>query len=136
MRRRNIFKPEDASLEVHTDERGRISDVFFMTQVQHVNFIESEPDVIRGNHFHKLTEQHILITDGSLEYWFWDRNTMERPDFVNAEYGDLMTSPPGEIHALRIGPKGCKFVTFSQGPRGGADYETDTYRTDSIIDCQ
>ena len=134
MKHRNIFKPEDSTLEVHTDVRGRISDVFFMAQIQHVNFIESEPGVIRGNHYHKLTEQHILITDGSLEYWYWDRTTMSRPQFIMAVYGDLVTSPPGEIHALKIGPQGCKFVTFSQGPRGGADYESDTYRTDSIID--
>ena len=32
--------------------------------------IKSEPNTIRGNHFHKETTQHMLITQGSLEYWF------------------------------------------------------------------
>ena len=41
---------------------------------------------------------------------------------------------PNEIHALRIGPAGCEFLAFSSGERGGKDYESDTFRVDSIID--
>jgi quercetin dioxygenase-like cupin family protein len=133
MKVRSIYRPTEPKLETHSDTRGVISDVFFGSEINHVNFIESEPAAIRGNHFHKLTEQHILITRGSLEYWYWDKTSMPRPEVVEVFRGDLVTSPPGEIHALRIGSDGCDFVTFSMGPRGGADYETDTYRTESII---
>lgn len=134
MRIRNIFEPvASEGLEVHEDLRGRIADIFFKQTIHHVNLIESAPGAERGNHYHKKTEQHILITQGSLEYWYWDESQMKNPNVVVADYGDVVTSPPGEIHALRIGPSGCKFITFSIGQRGGADYETDTFRTESII---
>jgi dTDP-4-dehydrorhamnose 3,5-epimerase-like enzyme len=133
MKKRNIYKSPTGKLEVHVDDRGIIADVFYGESINHVNVIESIPNVIRGNHFHKLTEQHILIIEGELEYWFWDRDSMQKPDYVVASVGDIVTSPPGEIHALRIGAAGCRFVTFSMGPRGGSDYESDTYRTENII---
>jgi hypothetical protein len=28
---------------------------------------------------------------------------------------------------------GCTFIAFAEGPRGGEDYESDTYRVDSIV---
>ena len=47
--------------------------------------------------------------------------------------GDYVSTPPYEIHALRIGPDGNQFVVFSEGTRGGLDYEKDTFRVPSII---
>ena len=58
-------------LEIHSDERGSIADyIFYNAKVNHVAIIKSEPNSIRGNHYHKETTQHILITKGSLEYWY------------------------------------------------------------------
>jgi hypothetical protein len=31
------------------------------------------------------------------------------------------------------GDDGCVFIAFAEGPRGGEDYENDTFRVDSII---
>jgi hypothetical protein len=47
--------------------------------------------------------------------------------------GDFIISAPNEIHALRAGPQGCVFMAFAEGPRGGEEYESDTFRVDSII---
>ena len=47
--------------------------------------------------------------------------------------GDYITTPPYEIHALKIGPKGNQFLVFSEGLRGGLDYEKVTFRVPSII---
>ncbi len=45
---------------------------------------------------------------------------------------DLVSTPPYEIHALEIlGPN--QFVVFSQGVRGGEDYESDTFRVPPIL---
>jgi hypothetical protein len=55
-----------------------------------------------------------------------------RGTFV-AGHGDMIISEPGEIHAMRTGEHGCTFLAFAEGPRGGEDYESDTYRVDSII---
>jgi hypothetical protein len=35
---------------------------------------------------------------------------------------------------MKSGPDGCTFIAFAEGPRGGADYESDTYRVESIVE--
>jgi hypothetical protein len=47
--------------------------------------------------------------------------------------GDLISTGPNEIHALKIGGEGNQFIVFSEGVRGGKDYESDTYRVENII---
>lgn len=128
----NIYN-KNKILEVNTDDRGVIADVFYNTSINHVAYIKSLPNVIRGNHYHKQSTQHILITKGSLEYWYKKYNTDDIPQVFYAEVGDLITTEPFEIHALRIGKDGNEFIVFTEGKRGGADYEEDTFRVDPII---
>ena len=109
-------------------------ELFYNSKIDHVAIISSEPDVIRGNHYHKETTQHILITKGSLEYWYKNVNKTEPSKKIIANIGDLVTTPPLEIHALKIGPAGNEFIVFSEGTRGGKDYESDTYRVENIIE--
>ena len=120
MKIRNIWKNVKEPLELHTDDRGSIVDLFYNEDINHVATVTSEPYVIRGNHYHKETTQHMLMIKGSL--------------VVVAAEGDLVSTGPNEIHALRIGSEGNEFVVFSQGKRGGKDYESDTFRVDNIIE--
>ena len=54
--------------------------------------------------------------------------------FVGKKVGDLIETPPNEMHALKIGSKGNEFIVFTIGKRGGKDYENDTFRfTPSLI---
>ena len=132
MNKFNIYNGE-LNKSVFYDVRGSIADVFYDAKIDHVAFITSEPGAIRGNHYHEHSIQHILITSGSLEYWFADKQNLKNSNFVVAEKGDLITSDANEVHALRILENGCDFVALSQGQRGGQDYESDTFRVDSII---
>ena len=131
MKKINIYE-KNPSLEVFKDERGIIADVFYNADINHVAFISSEPNALRGNHYHAATTQHILITEGSLEYWYSYSSDSATSSYEICKEGDLATSEPGEIHALRIGPDGCKFVAFTTGKRGGSDYESDTFRVPDI----
>ena len=133
MKIKNIWKNVQEPLEIHTDDRGSIVDLFYDEDINHVATVTSEPNVIRGNHYHKETTQHMLMTKGSLEYWYKNVDSDEPSKMVVANEGDLVSTGPNEIHALRIGPKGNEFVVFSQGKRGGKDYESDTFRVDNII---
>tara|TARA_R110001606_G_scaffold1037_2_gene3771 strand:+ start:118 stop:522 length:405 start_codon:yes stop_codon:yes gene_type:complete len=133
MKIRNIWKNVQEPLEIHTDDRGSIVDLFYDEDINHVATVTSEPNVIRGNHYHKETTQHMLMTKGSLEYWYKNVDSDEPSKMVVANEGDLVSTGPNEIHALRIGPEGNEFVVFSQGKRGGKDYESDTFRVDNII---
>ena len=133
MKKINIFENDNPDLEVFNDNRGTIADVFYNHALNHVAIINSEPNVIRGNHYHKETTQHMLMTKGSLEYWYKDFGSDEPAKMYVAKVGDLVSTKPFEIHGLRICSEGNEFIVFSEGLRGGKDYESDTYRVDSII---
>jgi len=47
--------------------------------------------------------------------------------------GDLVETPPNELHALKIGKNGNEFIVFTIGKRGGKDYEADTFRFQPTI---
>jgi len=118
---------------VTSDDRGSISDILYKTSIDHVAIIESVGGgLVRGNHYHKLTTQHVFVTKGSLRYWYQplDRSTPVRSVVVH-EY-EMVSTPPEEIHALEI-LEPNQFVVFSQGLRGGADYEADTFRVTPIF---
>ena len=130
---RNIYVERKEPLEMFEDERGKILDIFYKEDIQHVAQIDSQPNVIRGNHFHKETTQHMLMISGSMEYWYKKVDSNEKPKMVHLKKGDLVSTPPFEIHTLKIGKDGNSFIVFSTGLRGGKDYESDTYRVEPII---
>ena len=134
MKNKNIWKNVEYPLEIHLDDRGSITDIFYNSKIEHVAVIKSNPNSIRGNHYHKETTQHILITHGSLEYWYKPINSEEKAKKIIAQRGDLISTPPNEIHALKIGSDGNEFIVFSEGLRGGKDYESDTFRVSNIIE--
>ena len=110
------------------DKRGSISDIFYNTSIQHVAIIKSKPNVLRGDHYHKKTTQWMLMTKGSMEYWYKKLNSKTKPKMKILKVGDLVETPPNEMHALKIRKDGNEFVVFTVGKRGGKDYESDTYR--------
>ncbi len=133
MKIKNVWKDIEPPLESHADDRGMINDIFYNTAINHVAIIDSKPGVLRGNHYHKETVQHMLMTKGSLEYWYKPVDSNEPARMMLAKEGDLITTPPNEIHALVITAEGNQFIVFSEGKRGGKDYESDTFRTDNIV---
>ena len=110
------------------DKRGTIMDIFYKKNIQHVAIIKSKPNVRRGDHYHKKTTQWMYITKGSLEYWYKSLSSKARPKMKLLTVGDLVETPPNEMHALKIGKNGNEFIVFTMGKRGGKDYENDTYR--------
>ena len=133
MKIRNIWKNVEDPLELHADDRGSIVDIFYNDKIEHVAVIHSDPNVLRGNHYHKYSTQHMLMTRGSLEYWWKPAGSDEPAKMIVARVGDLVSTPPNEIHALVIREDGNQFIVFSEGVRGGTDYESDTFRVDSIV---
>jgi len=134
MKKYNVFANENSGLEIHNDERGRIADAFFDTNINHVAIIDSVKGAVRGNHFHKETVQSILIIRGSLEYWYKNLDDDSPAQFTIAIEGDVITSGKNEIHAMRMLEHNTQFIAFTEGVRGGKNYEKDTYRiVNSII---
>lgn len=133
MEKKNVWKNIEYPLELHEDERGKIADIFYKKNIQHVAIVSSKKGALRGDHYHKHTVQHMLITKGALEYWY---KPVDSDKFAKCEVlrvGDIKTTGPNEIHALRI-IEDNEFIVFTDGVRGGKDYESDTFRvTPSLI---
>ena len=114
-----------------SDARGEIVDLIDHETFNALTVVTFRAGAVRGNHYHKQTTQHILITLGSLEYWYCQAEGSE-PQCYIAGVGDLVTSLPNEIHAMRM-REYTEFVAFTEGVRGGQDYEADTFRVNNII---
>ena len=119
-------------LESFADDRGTITDIFYTANMNHGCIIVNHPGAVRGNHYHKFTTQYTYILSGTLTYYSKSIGGDESTDVFDAVAGDMIISEPLETHAMRAGAGGCTFIAFAEGPRGGADYESDTYRVDDI----
>jgi mannose-6-phosphate isomerase-like protein (cupin superfamily) len=128
----NIYENLPDNLGNFKDSRGAITDLFYNANLNHVAIIDSVPFAERGNHYHAQSVQHMFIISGSLEYWY-KNDSMLDSKYELCLPGDVITSDKGEIHALRIGNQGCLFMAFTEGLRGGKDYESDTFRVDNIM---
>jgi dTDP-4-dehydrorhamnose 3,5-epimerase-like enzyme len=116
-----------------SDDRGSIADIFYQTSMQHAAIVESkQAGVVRGNHYHKQTTQSVFVIKGRLRYWWQPVDRSQPPQSVLVEASDLVTSPPNEIHTMEMLEPNT-FIVFSSGPRGGQDYESDTFRVPSIV---
>ena len=115
-----------------SDYRGKIKDIFYKEKINHVaHIITSKPGVVRGNHYHKKTTQFIYVIQGSLNYWYSNLNSNKKSKVTKIVAGEIVKTPPLEVHALTFDEKN-EFLVFSKGLRGGKDYEKDTFRVPPI----
>jgi len=133
MKHYNIYENNESGLGTFTDDRGTITDIFYKINANHACLITNTPGAVRGNHYHKHTIQYTYVLTGSMIYYSKPVDSDQPADEFLAKKGDFIISLPNEIHAMKATPDGCTFLAFAEGPRGGEDYETDTYRVDSII---
>jgi len=133
MKHYNIYNNTEPKLGQFTDDRGSITDIFHLVDMNSGCLITNTPGAIRANHYHKLTTQYTYILTGSIDYYSKPVGSEEPANVITAGAGEFIISEPNEIHAWRTGPEGCTLIAFAQGPRGGEDYESDTIRVESII---
>ena len=112
------------------DARGIIKDILSKEPIDHVTVITSAKGVVRGNHYHKETVQWVYLHSGRLKAL--TRQTDGRVVRHVLEPGDLILTDKLEEHSLEAMEDSVFFV-FTRGPRGGKDYERDTFRLDSPL---
>jgi oxalate decarboxylase/phosphoglucose isomerase-like protein (cupin superfamily) len=133
MKTYNIYKEHgQEGLQTFSDARGTITDIFYKSNMNHGCIITNQPGAVRGNHYHKFTTQYAYILSGTLAYYSKPVDSDQPASMFIAGPGDIVISEPLEIHAMKAGSDGCTFIAFAEGPRGGADYESDTYRVEDI----
>lgn len=112
------------------DERGKITDVITNEPVEHATIITSRKGAVRANHFHKDTFQYLYVLQGKLRVV----GQMPGKDAIEAIMveGDLIVNVPEERHAFEA-LEDSTFLVLTRGPRGGEDYEKDTYRLETPL---
>lgn len=133
MKKRNIWTEVMPPLELHEDFRGRIADIFYGDNLNHVAIVDSKKGALRGDHYHTNSVQHMLMTKGAMEYWHKPVGAEGPATCVVIRAGDLVSTPQLEIHALRMLEDENQFIAFATGIRGGKDYEADTIRVKPSI---
>ena len=124
---KNIFK------KIFKDKRGLIADVIYNTKINHIAYITTKKNCIRGNHYHKRTVQYTFVLDGRIRYYYKKKSVKKVSNLI-LKKGDLVKSKFNEIHAFKTLSNKSVMLALTVGIRGGKDYEKDTFRVNSIID--
>lgn len=107
-----------------SDNRGEIFDLIEKENINAVTMISFFKDAIRGNHFHKKTTQWNFVLNGELLVISKKKGIKKKKLFKK---NDLFILEPNEQHAIKALKKSLLLV-FTKGPRGGKEYENDTFR--------
>lgn len=108
-----------------SDDRGDIVDMIENAEINAITSITFKKKAIRANHHHKETTQWNYLIAGSI--LVRTQKPGENPVDTIMEKGDLVVTVPHERHAL-LALEDSELLVFTQGPRGGKEYESDTFR--------
>lgn len=107
------------------DHRGEITDLIENENINAVTLITFRRGAVRANHFHKQTTQWNYVMAGRIKL------VSQMPGGPIEETtmgpGDFVATGPNEAHAL-VGIEDSTVMVFTKGPRGGKEYESDTFR--------
>ncbi len=108
-----------------SDERGKITDMIENENINAVTLVTVKKGSVRGNHYHKKTIQWNYLISGKLRLvtQVSDKRIIE----TVIGKGVFFEIPPKERHAF-VGLEDAQLVVFTRGPRGGKEYESDTFR--------
>ena len=107
------------------DKRGIIVDLIEKTQINAITYITQKKNTVRGNHFHKKTIQWNYILSGKVILVTKKGKGKKIKKIMKK--GDLILTEKNERHAIKA-LVNSEMLVFTKGPRGGKEYESDTYK--------
>jgi quercetin dioxygenase-like cupin family protein len=114
----------------YKDNRGIISDLLEKENINAITYITINKNKVRGNHYHKKTIQWNYVLSGRLKFVSKIKGIKKTRI---AKKGDFIKIGTREFHAIK-GIIKSEIMVFTKGPRGGKEYENDTFRTkESLI---
>jgi len=114
----------------YSDARGDITDILRNDAVEYATLITSKRGAVRANHYHEHTFQYVYLLEGRMR--IVSQMPGEPQEEVVLEKGDLIVNRPLERHAFEA-IDDCTMLVLTRGPRGGEDYEKDTFRLDAPL---
>ena len=110
-----------------SDERGKIIDLIENEEIHAITLITFTKGAVRGNHFHKETTQWNYLIKGKIK--LVTQMPGEKVVETIMQPGEFTVTRPNDRHALQA-MEDSEVMVFTKGPRGGKEYESDTYRLD------
>jgi oxalate decarboxylase/phosphoglucose isomerase-like protein (cupin superfamily) len=112
------------------DKRGDIIDLISQEKINAVTLITFKKGAIRANHYHNKTTQWNYVLSGKIK--FLTQMPKGRVVKTIAKKGDFVVTVPMERHSL-AGMADSVILVLTKGPRGGKEYETDTFRLEEPL---
>jgi quercetin dioxygenase-like cupin family protein len=109
----------------YEDERGVIQDL--LGAVDSVTSIFTKKGEVRGNHYHRETDQWTYVVRGRLLVARGNQREEIRHDGLR-----MLLEPKGMPHAWKA-LEDTLCLVFTKGPRSGENYESDTYRLEEPL---
>jgi dTDP-4-dehydrorhamnose 3,5-epimerase-like enzyme len=108
----------------YKDNRGIISDLIEKEKINSVTYITFNKNKVRGNHYHKKTTQWNYVISGKLVFFSKINGKIKK---IIGKKKDLIKIETKEHHAIKA-LNYSEMLVFTRGPRGGKEYESDTFR--------
>ena len=127
--------------DAFTDDRGEIRDLLRDANLDSVTYLFTKKGAVRGNHYHPRTWQWTYVMSGRLRVVTSEvmRNgvpsgrssdmTAGVQQSAEAPAATFLIDPPNQAHAWEA-LEDTAVLVFTQGPRSGLGYESDTIRLD------
>lgn len=114
-------------LPFFTDTRGEMSHLIEgKTTFNSAVLITCKKGSVRANHYHKKDSHYSYLLKGRMNYYYKTKET-DKPKKIVLRKGDMVYTPPGEIHAMEF-PVDSIFIALTTEKRDGKKYENDTVR--------
>lgn len=107
------------------DSRGDIMDLLDNEVINAVTIITFTKGAVRANHYHKHTTQWNYVLSGKIRIIAQFPGEKESEMLLGS--GEFVATKPNESHALQA-LEDSEVLILTKGPRGGKEYETDTFR--------
>lgn len=112
------------------DERGEIIDLLENESINAVTIVTFSKGAVRGNHYHKQTVQWNYVMSGKIKLFSQDPGGAVEETIL--DQGEFAVTVANVRHTL-VGLEDSSVMVFTKGPRGGKEYESDTFRLDAPL---
>lgn len=113
-----------------SDSRGTITDLL-VTPDYSITHITFKRGAVRGNHFHKKTNQIDILLKGKLHCKKQNKKMIQTFEWDIVSNHEVLHEA-GEPHAYKA-LEDSEIVSLCFGLRKGADYEKDTFRLEKKL---
>ena len=108
----------------HKDNREIIADLIENEKINAITYITFLKNKVRGNHYHKKTIQWNFVVSGKVIFISKINGKLKK---ILGKKNDLVKIDTKEHHAIKA-LNYSEILVFTKGPRGGKEYESDTFR--------